>query len=154
MSRIYPAILFGLAILLTAVSAGAKTQAFRIIDDLGINGEDLADTPVTDVISLYGPQGWATEVLLIWSVTPGDSEDVAVSCQESTDGTVWGWIPHCTDASPAVCTKGRATYEIDGAITVWETLVKARAPRLRCYLDDPADGTGSVASASASILTP
>jgi len=108
----------------------------------GVAAEDLADTLTTDAIrtSASGSHVW-TEVLFHGDLTAGSTTAIDVTCEESIDGTLYAPIGHCTDAADATCGAQNLSFGVADELS-W--VVKPRAPWLRCTLDDPADGTGTV----------
>lgn len=116
----------------------------------GINGESLADTPVSDAIDML-EERWANQLSLTLTVTPGTSTTFTVRCYGSETGaaSTWAQISFCSAAAASTCgptvrTYTLADYETQNAKKVIESDWPARKRWVQCKLDDAADGTGTV----------
>jgi len=115
----------------------------------GVSAENLADTPLMDALNMEAGKR-TNQLALNLAVTPGTSLVVDVRCYESSDGTNYGQISLCDGASPSVCAPDirgftLADYTADGSgvkhiATKWKAVKKY----IKCSVDDPADGDGTV----------
>jgi len=128
-----------LALLLAAPQASiALTVAMT-----GVNGEDLADTPMTDAINMEAGQ-ITNQLSLTLTVTAGTSTRVVVTCYESEDNVTYGRVSVCTSAASASCAPDIREFTLadySGSISSrWPVTKKW----IKCSADDPDDGTGTV----------
>lgn len=106
----------------------------------GVNGEDLADTPVTDSI----PHKAGEAVIFNALVTPGTTSDMTVSCEESPDNSNWSWIPECVGGTTKTCGKAVLDFPDIETVTDVSVIVHGTQGYVRCTFDDSADGTGTL----------
>lgn len=114
--------------------------------DTGINGGSMSATLVSNGINMTATRQ-TNQLALTLLVTPGSTTRVQVYCDESTDKAKWSQINTCDSAG--ACTLDKRTYTLSGYATVGGTKAIASrwAPRrtwVRCTVDDPDDGTGTV----------
>ena len=110
--------------------------------EVGINGENLKDTPVSDPINMQGR--WNTNQLtLMMAVTPGSSTQMIVTCDVSLlELAGYKPIQRCTSGDPHVCVPKRWKYNL--ANEVGPLNVPSNYPWIKCTFDDPDNGTGTI----------
>lgn len=114
----------------------------------GVAGEDLADTPMTDVINMEASSP-TNQLSLLVAVTPGTTTVVDVRCYESVNGVVFAPVPLCDSASPSACVPDVRRFTLANFVAASGVYYLAsRWPILKkyakCSADDPNDGTGTV----------
>jgi hypothetical protein len=133
-------------ILLLTLLAIQPAKSFAIAS--GIDGEDLADTPLSDAINMELSEA-TNQLSLTLAITPGTSATVDVQCYESVAGTTYSQISYCTNAVPAVCKPDvrrhtLSDYDTVGSVKIIATRWAVTKKFVKCSVDDPADGTGTV----------
>lgn len=135
-----------LFILVLPWQAQAQELSYLNATNVGVSGENLADTPVTDAIAMDAASDrFRNQIVLQVLVTWGTSTYVDAKCQGSFDGTNYTWIDKCIGANPVTCKplvwRWQAADNADG-------LLELAAPNgykwYKCQVDDPLDGTGTV----------
>jgi len=115
----------------------------------GVEDEDLADTPETDVINMNAGQP-TNQLSLTLSVTAGTSTRVQVVCYESNESASdFGPVPLCDSATPAACKPDLREFTLSDYTAVSGVIhIASRWPIVKqfaqCTADDPDDGTGTV----------
>lgn len=127
------------------------TGVVLTVTDTGINGENLADTPVSDVIDMFGSGKATNQLGLTWKITPGTSATVTVGCSQSPDNvaTTFSPVPLCDTNSPSTCVPDVRSMTLASWATVSgvkpiETNWHITKRYVKCYIDDAANGTGTV----------
>jgi hypothetical protein len=107
----------------------------------GINGTALSPAATTSAINMQQEQV-TNQLALNIVVTAGTSLVVQVSCQESTNGSVWNDIHFCDSANPSACVVDKRVYTLSNSTTIvsrWGI----RQRYARCTLEDTGAGTGT-----------
>lgn len=137
-----------LAMLATSVAL-AQNQPLTVTET-GIDGENLADTPLSEPIHMEATGKRTNQLSLTIAVTPGTSTRIWVTCYESelkTSG--FSQIPFCDSEYPSNCHPDVREFTLSEYTTVsgkkyiasrWE-ITKQWS---KCSVDDPDDGTGTV----------
>jgi hypothetical protein len=116
----------------------------------GVDGEDLADAPVTDVINLDEGGPHTVQLSLTLAVTPGTSTRVRVACYQSMISTgAFGAVPLCDVASPSTCVPDvreftLSDYAAVSGVKYINTNWLIPQQFAKCSADDPDDGSGTV----------
>lgn len=143
-----------LTVLLPALALADPSAGELTATQIGVNGENLSDTPVTDAIPMWGDVTAAkimNQLSLTLTVTAGTTTTFTVKCAESESGAAntWAQITKCDSSAAAACAPDVRTYTIANYTTQNGTKVIAsrwgvKKQYVQCTLDDAADGTGTV----------
>lgn len=136
--------------LVPAIALANQPVINMTVTQTGINGEDMADSPVTDSVNLMG--AYPTDNIC-WTaiVTAGSSTRLVVSCEDTGDngsGTAiaadWAVMSVCDNTVPnAVCKPDKREWTLADGLKI-KTCWNYRSAHIRCTFDDPDDGTGTV----------
>lgn len=121
-----------LAVPIVAGTATAKQRSS------GVNGESLSGSPRTDSIPV-GRYGGTVDLAMV--VTAGTTATWTGSCEHSSDDTTWVWIEKTTAAGAV--TIDVVTYTVSNGTSRTLT-VATKMQYIRCTLDDPLDGNGTI----------
>lgn len=114
----------------------------------GIDGANLADTPLSNPINME-ESSVCNQLSLTLAVMAGTSTRVQVQCYEAGTGEGFQAIPVCGGSNPGVCEPDIreftfADYIPVGGVTWITTRWIATKKWMKCSVDDPDDGDGTV----------
>jgi hypothetical protein len=153
MRSILAALVLATTTLLLAAPASAqqirKLTAAEVAGGTGAgttNGGDLADTLSTAAIPVTAQWVGGT-IKFDFTITPGSTTQMNVSCKDGPTSTPTHWIPWCSDSGTASCIKQVLNFpDVTTAtgIPTSSVVVTIRDYFTICVFDDPDDGTGTI----------
>lgn len=134
--------------LLAFLLAAPTNTVILTTSTTGIAASDLADTPLS--LSINMQAGVRTNQLdLTLAVTAGTSTRVRVTCYDSVDDSVFAQMIFCDSASPSACFPDVREFTLSdfsavGGVIYIPSRWAVTKQYVKCSVDDPDDGTGTV----------
>jgi hypothetical protein len=128
---------------LTALVLAAGPVIALTASDTGLSGAALSGGATTSTINMLDAIE-TNQLALKAVVTAGTTTAVRVSCEESEDGSTWGYIPVCDSSSPvSACVPDVREFTLSSG-TEFVTRWPVAQQYVRCTFEDPSAGTGTV----------
>lgn len=131
---------FGLPVVVNAGEVSVLTAT-----ELNMNGVALSGTPNTVAIPMDSRGRFYNQLTLVCAVTWGTTIQVDAKCKGSYDGSLYGWVDHCTGVNPKVCKplewQWNSTDSADGLFTLE---LRSNYAWYICQFDDAADQNGTI----------
>jgi len=139
-----------LLLLLAPLLLAAQSYIPLTATQTGVDGENLADTPLSDPIHMEASGYITNQLSLTFAVTAGTSTRIQVTCYESELKTsAYAQVSFCDTAPTSNCQPDvreytLADYTAVGGVLYIPSRWGIKKAFAKCSADDPDDGNGTV----------